>query len=199
MRDAGAEMGASDRPVKAPFGLDHRHSPCKTVTYEWAAATLGGSANIRSGLPSLVIVDSSTTTRDRLDSDGRSYITSSSDLLEDRAQAAGAGLARQRLAGDRAQRGLADLELDAFHAEHLLVLLDERVLGLDQDLDQRRLVELVERRRDRQAADELGNQAELDQVLGLRVAQEQRRCSCGRRGSPLRRRSRCPSSRCAGG
>ena len=62
---------------------------------------------------------------------------------------------------------LADLELDAFHAEHLLVLLDQRVLRLDQDLDQRRLVELVERRHDRQPADELGNQAELDQVLGL--------------------------------
>ena len=52
-------------------------------------------------------------------------------------------------------------------ANSLLVLLDQRVLRLDEDLDQRGLVELVERRDDRQAADELGNQAELDQVFGL--------------------------------
>src|SRR6185312_156470 len=46
--------------------------------YDLPEATLAVSANISSGLPSLVIVDSSTTTRDRLASDGRSYITSSS-------------------------------------------------------------------------------------------------------------------------
>src|SRR5258706_8527351 len=43
-----------------------------------ADATLGGSANIKRGLPSLLIVASSTTTRARLLCDGRSYITSSS-------------------------------------------------------------------------------------------------------------------------
>src|SRR5437667_3924 len=60
-------------------------------------------------------------------------------LLEDRAQAAGPGLSRQRAAGDRLQRLLADLQLDTFHPEYLVVLLDESVLGLDQDLDQRLL------------------------------------------------------------
>ena len=55
--------------------------------------------------------------------------------------------------------------------EHLLVLLEQRVLRLRENLDQRDLVELLERRHDRQPADELGNQAVLDQVLGLHVAQ----------------------------
>src|SRR6188768_826806 len=45
--------------------------------YECADATFGGSANINSGLPSWVMVDSSTITRDKLVRDGRSYIPSS--------------------------------------------------------------------------------------------------------------------------
>src|SRR5207244_5081138 len=46
------------------------------------------------------------------------------------------------------------------------------LLGLDQNLDQRRFVQLLERSDDRQTADELGNQPELDEVLGLRLAQQ---------------------------
>ena len=71
-----------------------------------------------------------------------------------------------------AQRVLAELELDAFHVEQLAVLLGERVLRLGQDRHQRRLVELVERRDDRQAADELRDQAVLDQVLRLDVVEQ---------------------------
>jgi hypothetical protein len=66
---------------------------------------------------------------------------------------------------------VAELELDAFHVEQLAVLLAERVLRLDQDRDQRLFVELVERRHHRQTADELRNQAVLDQVLGLHVVE----------------------------
>src|SRR5262245_10145840 len=73
------------------------------------------------------------------------------DVLEDRAQAARAGLARERALGDRAERRGAHLELDAFHQEQALVLLDQRVLRLGQDLDQRALVELLERGEHRQA------------------------------------------------
>ncbi|MNT44570.1 hypothetical protein D3C72_1811040 [compost metagenome] len=91
-------------------------------------------------------------------------------LLQDRTQATGAGLAADRLAGDGAQRTRADFQLDAFHRQQLLVLLDQRVLGLDQDLHQRGLVQLGQRGDHRQAADQFGDQAELDQVfrLGLR-------------------------------
>src|SRR5205814_9397106 len=64
-----------------------------------------------------------------------------------------------------------ELELHAVELEHLLVLLDERVLGLDQDADQRFLVEAGDRADHRQAADELGDEAELEQVLGEDVLQ----------------------------
>src|SRR5689334_8910952 len=105
------------------------------------------------------------------------------NLFEDRAQTARARLSRKGLSGNRAQCKLADLELDAFHPEHLVVLLDQRVLRLDQNLDQRRFVELVERRNDRQPSHELGNEAELDQVLGLGAAQKDRHAAAivGRR------------------
>ena len=53
-----------------------------------------------------------------------------------------------------------------------LILLDQRVLRLGQDLDQRALVEVVQRGDHRQAADELRDQAELQQILGLDLAQD---------------------------
>ena len=77
----------------------------------------------------------------------------------------------ERLARDRGQRFGTELELDAFHVEQALELLGDRVLRLGEDLDQRRFVELLERRDDRQAADELGNQTELDQILRLDVGE----------------------------
>ena len=45
-------------------------------------------------------------------------------------------------------------------------------LRLGQDLDQRCFVELFQSRDDRQAADELGDQAELDQILGLDLCEQ---------------------------
>ena len=94
------------------------------------------------------------------------------DGLHDRAQAARAGLAVDGPAGDRPHRLLGDGELDALQLEQALILLDERVLRLGQDLDQRRLVEILERRDDRQTADEFRDQAELQQILGLELAQD---------------------------
>src|ERR1700676_797899 len=93
-------------------------------------------------------------------------------LFQYRAQAPRTGLACERLAGDGAQRRFPDLELDAFHAKHLVILLDQRILGLDQNLNQRCVVEFFQRGDDRQAANELGNQAELDQILGLGLSQQ---------------------------
>jgi hypothetical protein len=49
---------------------------------------------------------------------------------------------------------------------------DQRVLGPSEDLDQGVLGKLVQRRENRQTADELGDEAELDQVLGLALLEE---------------------------
>ena len=70
-----------------------------------------------------------------------------------------------------AQRIVTKLEVDAFHVEQFAVLLGERVLRLQQDLDEGILIEFLERRDDRQAAHELGNQPVMDQVLGLDLVQ----------------------------
>ena len=66
---------------------------------------------------------------------------------------------------------LGELQLHAVHLEQLAVLLHQRVARLGEDLDERVLVERRHRRDDRQAADELGDQPELDQVFGHRVGE----------------------------
>src|SRR6185295_5643010 len=60
-----------------------------------------------------------------------------------------------------------EAQLHVLVLEQLLILTRNRVTGLRQNLDERRLVELVQRADDRQPADELGNEAVLDQVLGF--------------------------------
>ena len=93
-------------------------------------------------------------------------------LLEDRAQAARAGLAGERLVGDRAQGVLGEDELDAVELEEALELLDERVARLGEDPDEVVAGELVDHRADRQAADELGDQPVLHEVLGEHLLEE---------------------------
>ena len=68
-------------------------------------------------------------------------------LFEDGPQAAGAGAPQQGLVGHRAERVVGELELDVLELEELLVLLDQRVAGLDEDADERLLVEVATRRR----------------------------------------------------
>src|SRR5439155_2666037 len=93
-------------------------------------------------------------------------------LLEDRAQAASAGAALQRLVGDGVERVVAEHEVDVVEVEELLVLLHQRVLRLDENAHQRVLVEVVHDADDRQPADELRDQPELQEVLGQHVGQE---------------------------
>src|SRR5688500_8534830 len=88
-------------------------------------------------------------------------------LLEDRAQAAGSRAALQRLAGDRAERRGLEGELHLLEVEQLRVLLRERVLRLLEDPHQRLLVEPLEGHRDREAAHQLGDQPEAEQVVRL--------------------------------
>ena len=54
------------------------------------------------------------------------------DALHDRAQAASASLAVDRLAGNGAQRSSARREIDRFYLEQALILLDQRLLGLGE-------------------------------------------------------------------
>src|SRR5260221_6088325 len=94
------------------------------------------------------------------------------DRLEDRAQPARPGLAQDRPVRDGLQSLLVELEMDVFHLEQPLILLDESVLRLGQYLDQRLLVEIVERRDDGEAADEFGDQAEFEQIFRFEIAQD---------------------------
>jgi len=57
-------------------------------------------------------------------------------VLEDRAQAARASLALERLVGDRGQRVLREDELDAVELEEPVELLRQRVARLGQDRDE---------------------------------------------------------------
>jgi hypothetical protein len=92
--------------------------------------------------------------------------------LHDRAQATSAGLALDRLRAIARSASSVKVRLDVFHLEQPLILLDQRVLRLGQDLDQRFLVEVFQRRDHRQTADEFRNQAELQQIFRLDLAQE---------------------------
>ncbi len=75
-------------------------------------------------------------------------------------------------AGDGTQGGGPDVQFRAFHGEQLLELLHQRVLGLGQDLDQGGLIQFIERRDHRQAADQFRNETELDQILRFRFAKQ---------------------------
>ena len=92
--------------------------------------------------------------------------------LHDGAQPARPGLAVDRLPGDGAECFLRHSEINPLHLEQPLILLDQRVLGLGQDELERGLVEILKRRYDRKAADEFRDQAVLEQVLRLDVAED---------------------------
>src|SRR5262245_9259081 len=89
------------------------------------------------------------------------------DLFQDGAQAARAGAPLERLARDGGHRVVGELEPNLLEIEVLLVLLDDRVLRLFEDADERRVVEVVQRGDDGEPADELGDEAVAQQVLGL--------------------------------
>src|SRR5579863_6137497 len=88
------------------------------------------------------------------------------NLLEDGAQPAGAGATQKGLLGHSLESVVGELELDAVEFEHPAVLLDERVLGLDEDPDQRVLVEARDCAHHGQPANEFRDEPELDEVLG---------------------------------
>src|SRR5206468_13121304 len=94
------------------------------------------------------------------------------DVLEYRPQAARAGLALEGAVGDGAERVVREHQLDAVELEEALELLDQRVARLGEDRDEVVPRELVDDRDDRQAADELGDQPVLDQVLRQQLLED---------------------------
>ena len=86
-------------------------------------------------------------------------------VLEDGAQAAGAGLVADRLVGAGLQRVLGEDQLDAVQGEEALELAQDRVLRLRQDADQHVLAQRLQPDDHRQAADELRDQAVGQQVV----------------------------------
>ena len=92
--------------------------------------------------------------------------------LHDGAQPARPGLAVDRPLGDGAECFLRHSEINPLHLEQPLILLHQRVLGLGQDELERGLVEILKRRYDRKAADEFRDQAVLEQVFRLDVAED---------------------------
>ena len=90
--------------------------------------------------------------------------------LHYRAQAARADLALDGLVGNRFERLGLERELSVVVRKQLLILLDERVFRLGQDLDKVVARQRVERRDDRQSADQLGDDAELQDIVRLHLA-----------------------------
>ena len=106
-----------------------------------------GTATVTSvGGTSFSIVSLVTTHLRHVAARGELELDLEQDLLDDRAQPARAGLALERLVGDRRQRVVGEDELDAIELEEALELLDERVARLGQDQHQLVAGELVDRR-----------------------------------------------------
>ena len=87
-------------------------------------------------------------------------------------QAARADVALERFLGDRLERVVGELQLDVLEPMMVWYCRTSEFFGSRRISISALLVELVERGHHRQAADELGDQAELDQVLGMHLLQE---------------------------
>src|SRR5579884_174921 len=104
--------------------------------------------------------------------EGMSYITSSMMFSMMARNPPGTRLALEGLARDRGERPVGEAEVHPLHLEELLVLAREGILRLAEDAHQGRLVELLQRGNHGQPPDELGDQPELQQVLGLHLLEE---------------------------
>src|SRR5688572_5492368 len=93
------------------------------------------------------------------------------DALEHGAQAAGSSAALQCLVRDRAHGVAVEGQTNSLELEDLVVLLEQRVLRLLKNSDQRVFVERLQRDVHRQTADQLGDQTEAQQIFRLDLAQ----------------------------
>ena len=77
-----------------------------------------------------------------------------------------------RLLRDLPQCVLGEHQLDVLEPEEALVLLHQRVLGLGEDAHEVFLGELLDVSHDGQAAHELGDHAEVVEVLGQHLREQ---------------------------
>src|ERR1035438_10316065 len=94
------------------------------------------------------------------------------ELFQNHTQAASAYFTDHRLARNRAIGVVAELQAHVFEFKQTLVLLDDGILGSRQDFYQRVFIQVLQDAHHGQAADELGYQAELDQILRLRFGDQ---------------------------
>src|SRR3546814_14777300 len=66
----------------------------------------------------------------------------------------------------------SDLELDLFHLEQFLELLDQRITGLGQDAHQGFLLKLFKSGHDGQTPNQFRYEAELDEIFGLDLGEQ---------------------------
>src|SRR5215204_599122 len=91
------------------------------------------------------------------------------DFFHDHHQSTRSDLSFVSLLRDRRQRIVGEFETDVVELELPLILLHKRIFRLGQDLDQRGLVEFLQRSNNRKAADEFRNKTVVDQILRLKT------------------------------
>src|SRR6266542_1668595 len=97
------------------------------------------------------------------------------EVLDDDLQTPCPDVPGESFLGDGFDGVIGKTKLDVLEFQHRLILLDERVLRLSQDLDERSLIELCQGRDHRKAADELGDHSVLDQVLRVHLLEQDAR------------------------
>jgi hypothetical protein len=151
-REIGSTDGLSTRPVLSYEACSSRYASAaaksmavavrRCVSWLPGGAARAGLRGTRVGLTLSRTVSASITTLPTSVRPGRSYIvlSSTSSRIARRPRAPVPRSSAWSAIGVEAVLG--ELELDVFELEHLLVLLDQRVLRLGEDLDQRLAVEL---------------------------------------------------------
>lgn len=101
------------------------------------------------------------------------------DLFTHGSQSTGAGVTLEGAAGDGFQGAFGEFEIAILHAEEFLILLDQGVLRLAENVDERGHIERLEGGGDGQTADEFGDHAELDQIFRLNLRKHVSAIPCG--------------------
>src|SRR5690606_38216663 len=94
------------------------------------------------------------------------------NALEDRHQAASARVLSMRALGHLAKRIVLEGDVDAVAAKALAVLEEDRALGRSQDAEEVLGRERIERAANRETSDELGLEAEVDEVFRRHFREE---------------------------
>src|SRR6185437_14769694 len=93
-------------------------------------------------------------------------------IFEDHTQPASTHFAVKRKAGDRIESVIRKTQTHVLIFEQTLILLDDGVLRTRENLNQGRFVQIFESGHDREAPDELGNEAIADQILRLKMLEQ---------------------------